>query len=845
MKRSSSLITYLAILLICLSCCGSSLSKPKVQDDGIEPKIAHPRPKQSATTQQNGAREESHVLNDKDKQGKGKFTSKDLTQERQTLSTPRLAGTRQEQSIPKPLSISKRGIAVVAKATGRKLQRIQLYDYSAAVIIGIDRYDNLGASEQLSYAVKDAKGMEKVLRDGFRFDEIITLYNEQATRDKIMQVLYGFRSLSPDAGVLVYFAGHGITIPATFGGKDLGYLVPYDGSLDSSEMYKNISMQQVKSDICVSISAKLVFFIFDACFAGLMLDTRATLIKPSRDFSYLKAITDEQVRQVLTAGGKGETILDGGPGGHSVFSGRLIQALENAEDYITARELGQYLKKQVYADAAARGHTQRPVDGEIYGTGDFVFVPDLEKKGGEISAEVDALEAEIARLEILKGEAAKAQDQFRKREIERLQLIKEAELKQTQIRKRQKEKTVKRQRQAVLEVEQLEKDRKQRETENERRLAVLRTQTKKMRQGLSQGLTGGTTIESAIAELKRIKKQRDKMDFDFSTELRKQAQNLAGFYDKKMARIMDIPPWDKEFETKEDYRARVAEAERKATPVQQAKEQRLASLRHEMETSRDNQISPLDNQMKTLRVKRFMVPASRVSFKFVRYYLKLQIMFGILATDGKREQFLVKIAPPKARQYKRHPELLVPEVLMKATLEGAKFDKVIFNGPGKNEAYTSIPFLNISDDGRFVTFASGDEIDTTNGFKIVGHECPYVAYANGIIGDTNTGLEWKVGPDKDTTWIEATSWVKSLSLDGGGWSMPTTDELRTLYKNGASSPNMSHLFKTTGWWVWTDETAGSTGAWLLDFDRGYRRWGRRDNSYYGRRAFAVRFRKGG
>jgi len=192
-----------------------------------------------------------------------------------------------------------------------------------------------------------------------------------------------------------------------------------------------------------------------------MLDTRATLSKPSRDFSYLKAITDEQVRQVLTAGSKGETVLDSGPGGHSVFTGRLIQALENTEDYITARELRQYLKKRVYGDAAARGYTQRPVDGEIYGTGDFVFVPDLEKKGREISAEVDALEAELAWLKRLKEEATQSQDQARERQIERQELIKDAELKQAQIRKKQKEEAVRRQRQATLEVEQLEKDRKQ------------------------------------------------------------------------------------------------------------------------------------------------------------------------------------------------------------------------------------------------------------------------------------------------------------------------------------------------------------------------------------------------
>jgi len=709
---------------------------------------------------------------------------------------------------------------VVAKTTKGQSQKIQLYDYTAALIIGIDRYENLGASEQLTYAVKDAKGVEKVLRDSFQFDEIITLYNEQATRDKIMQALYGFRSLTPDGGVFVYFSGHGITISGAFGGKDLGYLLPYDGSLNSAEMYKNISMQQVKSDICVSITAKHVFFVFDACFAGLMLDTRATLIKPSRDFSYLKAITDERVRQVLTAGAKGEPVLDGGPGGHSVFTGRLIQALENAEDYVTARELGQYLKKRVYGDAAARGHTQRPVDGEIYGTGDFVFVPDLNKRSREISAEVDALEAEIARLTKLKEAASKARDQSMERQIERLQLIKEAELKQAQIHKRQKEEAVKRQSQSALEAESLEKDRMQREAEKEQRLAMLRTQAKKMLQDLSQNLIGGATIESTVSELKATKEQRNKIDRDFSTALRKQTQILAGFYDKKIARITDIPPWDKEFETKEDYQNRLTGAQVKAAPVRKTKEEKLGSLRHELETIRDIQLWPLDKQMKEMKEKRFTLPASKVSFKFGPYKLGCQIMLGDLTINGITINFYVPMPKAKARKYKYHSELLVPEVFFRAELDGKKFDKVIFHGPGENEIYRGLLGTDVSNDGR------------------------YIVYANGIVKDTNTGLEWKAGPDKDTNGNEARSWVQNLNLDGGGWRMPTLDELQDLYEKGAGNRNMTPLFKTTGWFVLSGETKSLSDVWYFSFGFGSRYWGNRADSSNSR-AFAVRFQSDG
>jgi len=474
------------------------------------------------------------------------------------------------------------------------------------------------------------------------------------------------------------------------GGKDLGYIVPCNGSLNSTEMYKNISMQQVKSDICVSINAKHVFFIFDACFAGLMLDTRATLIKPSRSLSYLKSITNEQVRQVLTAGAKGQTVLDGGPGGHSVFTGRLIQALEDVDEYITARELGQYLKKRVYGDAASRGHVQRPIDGEIYGTGDFVFVPDLDKKSRDLGAEVNALETELAHLKRLKEDAIKARNEAKQRELERQRLIKEAQLKQAQIRKQQKEEALRRQKLAALETEQQTKHREQQERENEQRLAMLRMQAEKMRQELGTELTGVATIESAVVELKRIKAQRDKIYNEFSTELNKQSQSLAKFYDDKISRLTDTSPWDKEFETEADYKARLALAESKVSPVRQEKKQKLAALRSELITARDSQIKPLENQMRTLENKRFTIPASQVSLKFLSYKLQPKMMLGEVTFEESTKKFIVAIPKQKAREYKYNPDLLVPEVHMKATLYGTKLDKIIFHAPGNNENYTAI-----------------------------------------------------------------------------------------------------------------------------------------------------------
>ena len=103
------------------------------------------------------------------------------------------------------------------------------------------------------------------------------------------------------------------------------------------------------------------------------------------------------------------------------------------------------------------------------------------------------------------------------------------------------------------------------------------------------------------------------------------------------------------------------------------------------------------------------------------------------------------------------------------------------------------------------------------------------------------GLEWVAGPDNDMKWNEARSWVQNLALHGKGWRMPTMDELKTLYKKGAGSRNMTPLLKTTGWFVWSGEADGLSFAWSFDFDSGYRRSKNRSLSI-SFRSFAVRSR---
>jgi hypothetical protein len=190
----------------------------------------------------------------------------------------------------------------------------------------------------------------------------------------------------------------------------LGYLIPYDGATD--KIRKNISMAEIRDTISKTIPAKHIFYVMDACYSGL-LASRSVDGRTRRDLGYLKEITKESARQVLTAGGKGEEALDGGPNGHSVFTGRMIEILESTTDFITANELQASIREKVYSDARARNHTQTPGFGVLYGLGDFVFIPKQQDRLGELTGTSATRQQELERLRKAEqeAEAAKQREQ--------------------------------------------------------------------------------------------------------------------------------------------------------------------------------------------------------------------------------------------------------------------------------------------------------------------------------------------------------------------------------------------------------------------------------------------------
>jgi uncharacterized caspase-like protein len=560
-----------------------------------------------------------------------------------------------------------RGVRITVREGG-SAKTLALYDRITAVIIGIDRYQNLKSEHQLKFAVRDAKGVEQVLRDRYPVSNIITLYNEQATRDNIMKVLQGdLATAGSDEAIFIYFAGHGITRSPQQ--KKLGYLIPNDGSLEINEMHKNISMQQISSDISPLIPAKHILFVMDACFGGLLLSTRVAGLEPSHKLSYLEEITREQVRQIITAGGENEEVLDGGLYGHSVFTGRLIELLKNNKDFITAQELGLELERKVYGDAMSRGHKQRPQVGKIYGTGDFVFIPDFEKLKKESEGEVSTLEAQMKELERLKEEAGKRKEDAKIRELERERLLKEAALKQARLReesaRREDELRRKMEEESLKSAEEIKKQ----EKERGERLAYLKIQSEKMKQELGSPASA-LGIAEAQAETKRLNQMIAKLERDYKSELSKQIKPVRDYYEQKIYKAKNQPPMDKMFETEAEYKRRIEEAKKEVSSLKADLAQKEASIIEHLKTDMTGQIKPLIDQKNNLTKQEFPVGNKEIKWKFKEYNPeKGEFSISVTIMDTRVETN-VPIPKLKAREYYQNPDLLVASAVINIASDG-------------------------------------------------------------------------------------------------------------------------------------------------------------------------------
>jgi len=233
------------------------------------------------------------------------------------------------------------------------------------LIIGIDQYS--GEWPMLKNAVNDAKGVAELLSSKYTFHYMKTLYDKEATRDKILSEFeYLLETVKANDNVLIYYSGHGEYVE----NMDKGFWVPVDAAAKSISKY--ISNEDIRAFL-TGIKSKHTLLVTDACFSGDIFRGKTMTIPYENSTKYYSKMYSLSSRKAITSGGV-EPVMDKGKENHSIFAYYFLQALKNNnEKYFDAGQIFDFIKIPVVNNSY-----QTPAYSPIRNAGDeggqFIFI---------------------------------------------------------------------------------------------------------------------------------------------------------------------------------------------------------------------------------------------------------------------------------------------------------------------------------------------------------------------------------------------------------------------------------------------------------------------------------------
>jgi uncharacterized caspase-like protein len=253
-----------------------------------------------------------------------------------------------------------RGVAPEQDAKAQVASELSGHYY--ALVIGINNYQHL---PKLGTAVQDAQALASILREQYGFQTTILV---DATRDQILKALNDYRhNLDENTSLLIYYAGHGMYEKDT----DRAYWLPVEAERDDHSHW--IMADDVTTEVR-AIASRHVMIISDSCYSGGMSRDIAPSYTPEEREHYLQKFALGKSRTLMSSGAL-EPVSDIGGGGHSVFTGALIKALNASSDEVFAADglFHQYVQVSV-AGRSNQTPQYIPIRDSGHDFGDFVFV---------------------------------------------------------------------------------------------------------------------------------------------------------------------------------------------------------------------------------------------------------------------------------------------------------------------------------------------------------------------------------------------------------------------------------------------------------------------------------------
>lgn len=262
---------------------------------------------------------------------------------------------------------------VLDSATERKIKNTDAGRYFA-LIIGNQDYVFL---DDLRSPLIDSRRLQSVLEQKYGFT---TLLIENASEKAILNTINDFYAqITEKDNLLIFYAGHGEMSAQGLSKKERGYWLPIDAKPDSISGWIN---NAVISDHLDRLKARSVLVIADSCYAGGLGAEKSPFLfgvnQGTLSEKALKLQLKRRARVVISSGGE-SPVLDGTKKYHSIFTGALVNALENNTGLLKDSQLFSQIAVNLNDKASLLGKEQEPEMKPIreagHEGGSFYFIP--------------------------------------------------------------------------------------------------------------------------------------------------------------------------------------------------------------------------------------------------------------------------------------------------------------------------------------------------------------------------------------------------------------------------------------------------------------------------------------
>ena len=236
--------------------------------------------------------------------------------------------------------------------------------------VGIDKYSD--EALDLDYSVADANVIGHAIKSGAKIEVAKSLYNENATKPRILAELKELSRGNQEDILIVYFAGHGLSI-----GKEW-YFLPYETKMQPTvEQIAETAITATElSDIFKDAKAQHILVLIDSCYSGAAMDSFNKLQIGQHYFT--RKLSRSLGITMITSASKDKEAYELKSLGHGLFSYLMAKDIQDKNTTNTAHSVAENIMKTLPGFSKKMvGVIQEPV---VYTKGNDFMLTDLDQE---------------------------------------------------------------------------------------------------------------------------------------------------------------------------------------------------------------------------------------------------------------------------------------------------------------------------------------------------------------------------------------------------------------------------------------------------------------------------------